>query len=207
MMPAMTRRTLATAAALAAALVGLAAAPVPAAAKPKETYIFLISRVDLAKGVPKDLGGEVSSRLRGAIDAHAEIDADLPKDAPDAASDPKKFKDYMKARRKRAFRLNVEVSQYSQELEAIPGRSDSQYLAVRISLRMFAEGYPERTMAIHGDGSATVKLEIGKQVRPADKKEANSSAIDEAVGKAISEVLLKLRQPPPSAKATKKRKT
>jgi hypothetical protein len=180
------------------------ARPAPASAS-KETYIFLVSRVDLKKSVPKELSQQVATRLRAAIDAHKDLEKTIPEGAPDPETQEAKFRSYLKARRKRVFKMNVEVTQYSQEVEPA-GKPNSQYVTVRVALRLFAETYPKRTMALHGDGSATVKIEVGMKVRPRDRVEANSAALDEAVAAAIEEVLLKLRQPPPAKKKRKSRR-
>ncbi len=194
---------------LAAALAVLAAAvavrPATARAKSKETYIFLVWKVGLENKTPKELSEMVATRLRTAIDAHKDIEAEVPQGAPDPESAPEKFKAYLKAKNMRAFRMNVQVTKYSQEVEPAPGKPGSQYLTVRVTLRLFAESYPARGLALTGDGSATVKLEIGKTARDADKKEANNAALDQAVAAAIEQVLVKLREPPPSSAKKKKK--
>jgi hypothetical protein len=202
-MATMRTRLSTLAAALAVIAAGLAAWPASAAAKPKETYIFLVWKVGLENKTPKELSEMVSTRLRSSIEAHKILPA-VPEGAPDPESAPDKFTAYLKAKNMRAFRMNVQVTKYSQDVEEAPGKPGSQYLTVRVALRLFAESYPARGMAMTGDGSATVKLEIGKTVRDADKKEANNSALDEAVNKAIEQVLVKLREPPPSSKKKKK---
>jgi len=204
-MATMRTRLSTLAAALALVFAGIAALPASARAKSKETYIFLVWKVGLENKTPKELSEMVATRLRSAIDAHKDIEPAIPAGAPDPEKDAEKFTAYLKAKKMRAFKLNVQVSKYSQELEAAPGKGDSQYLTVRVTLRLFAESYPARGMSWSGDGSATVKLEIGKTARDADKKEANSAALDEAVAKAIEQVLVKLREPPPSAAKKKKK--
>jgi hypothetical protein len=200
----MTRRIFAAGALVAlAALVGHR----PAGAKSRETYVFLISRVELAKDVPVEVEKLTAARLGAAIADHEDLEAALAERAPDPEAQPEKFKKYLKARRQRAFRVNVDVSQFSSELEPVRGgprgqaaRKDSQYLTVRVTLRLFGETVPDRTMAFTGDGSATVKLEIGKTVRPRDREEATAQALDQAVASAIAESLTKLKAPPPSTK-------
>jgi hypothetical protein len=184
---------------------GLTAAPAAAGARSKETYIFLIWKVGLENKTPKELSEMVATRLRAAIDAHPDIDPSVPQGAPDPEKDAEKFKAYLKAKNKRAFRMNVQVTKYSQDIEAAPGKPGTQYLTVRVSLRLFAESFPQRGLALTGDGSATVKLEIGKTASDADKKEANNSALDQAVTTAIEQILVKLREPPPSQPKKKKK--
>lgn len=203
-MATMRTRLSTLAAALAVVAAALAAWPASAGAKPKETYIFLVWKVGLENKTPKELSEMVSTRLRSAIEAHKILPA-VPEGAPDPEGEPDKFKAYLKSKNMRAFRMNVQVTKYSQDVEEAPGKPGSQYLTVRVALRLFAESYPARGMAMTGDGSATVKLEIGKTVRDADKKEANNSALDEAVNKAIEQVLVKLREPSPSSSKKKKK--
>ena len=203
-MTTMRTRLSTLAAALAVVAAALAAWPASARAKPKETYIFLVWKVGLENKTPKELSEMVSTRLRSAIEAH-KIQPAIPEGAPDPESEPDKFKAYLKAKNMRAFRMNVQVTSYSQDVEPAPGKPGSQYLTVRVALRLFAESYPARGMALTGDGSATVKLEIGKTVRDAEKKEANNSALDEAVNKAIEQLVAKLREPPPSSSKKKKK--
>jgi hypothetical protein len=206
-MATMRTRLSTLAAALAVLAAGLAIAPAGVSARSKETYIFLVWKVGLENKTPKELSEMVATRLRAAIDAHKDIEPAVPQGAPDPDKDAEKFKAYLKARNMRAFKMNVQVTQYSQAVEPAPGKpAGTQYLTVRVTLRLFAESFPQRGMALTGDGSATVKLEIGKTVRDADKKEANSAALDEAVAKAIEQVLVKLREPPPSQQSKKKKK-
>jgi hypothetical protein len=199
----MNRRSFAVGAALAA--LAVLAPSGSARARPRDTYVFLISRVDLGKGIPAEVKGQTSARVDAAILAHEELAPALGQDAPDPEAEPQKFKKYLKARRQRAFKVNVEVTQYSIELEPVPGArsTSSQYLTVRAAVRLFGETVPDRVMAFTGDGSATVKLEVGKTVRPRDRDEATSSALDQAVAGAIAQALRKLDEVPPSEKKKK----
>ena len=184
------------AASLVAAALGTAA---PAQARPaKETYVFLVSRVDLHAGLPAALEKQVGGRVQAAIEKHPELEPALPKGAPDPHAAPKKFKRYLKARHQQAFKVNIEVTEYSQEAEAAPAGKSGQYVTTRVSLRMFGETVPDRKMAFTGDGSATVKLEVGKTIRPRDREEGTSEALDGAVAQAIAESLRKLKLPPPT---------
>lgn len=195
----MTRRSFAFGAALAAFAV-LAPGDL-SLAKSRETYVFLISRVDLAEGVPKEVEAQVVARLGAAITGHQDLAPALPRSAPDPEAQPAKFKKYLKTRRQRAFKVNIAVSEYSMEVG--PGeasRPRSQYLTVRTTLQLFGETVPDRVMAFSGEGSATVKLEVGKNVRPRDREEASSAALDQAVAGAIGRSLVKLQEPPPSQK-------
>lgn len=187
----MIRPTLVVAAALAALAVSR-----PAHAKPRETYVFLLSRVDLAKAVPADLEAPVTARVGAAIAAREGLAARLPEGAPDPDAAPKKFKEYLKAKRHRAFKVNIEVSQFAAESEtSSTGARPTNYFTARVTLRLFGETVPDRTMAFTGDGSATVKIEVGKTVRQRDRDEAIAAALDQAAASAIDQSLRKLDQP------------
>lgn len=197
----MLRPTLVVAAAL-----GALAPMAPALAKPRETYVFLLSRVDLAKGLPADLEAPVTARVGAAIEARDGLTARVPEGAPDPDEAPKKFKDYLKARRHRAFKVNVEVTQFSAASEAgQAGSRPANYFTARVTVRLFGETVPDRTMAFTGEGSATVKIEVGKTVRQRDRDEAIAAALDQAAASAIDECLRKLEQPD-EAKGKKKGK-
>lgn len=198
----MIRPTLVVAAALAAL-----APSGPAQAKPRETYVFLLSRVDLAKGVPADLESSVTARVGAAIEGREGLAARLPEGAPDPEAAPKKFKDYLKARRHRAFKVNVEVTQFAAESEkGTTGARPATYFTARVTLRLFGETVPDRTMAFTGEGAATVKIEVGKTVRQRDRDEAIAGALDQAAASAIDESLRKLDQPDETKGKTKKKK-
>ena len=190
---------------VAAALASLAPSGL-AQAKPRETYVFLLSRVDLAKGVPADVEAPVTARVGAAIAAREGLAAQLPEGAPDPEAAPKKFKDYLKARRHRAFKVNVEITQFAAESETgATGGKPTNYFTARVTLRLFGETVPDRTMAFTGDGSATVKIEVGKTVRQRDRDEAIAAALDQAAATAIDESLRKLDQPAEETKGKKKK--
>ena len=134
------------AAALAVVFAGLAAVPASAGAKSKETYIFLVWKVGLENKTPKELSEQVATRLRSAIDAHKDIEPKVPDGAPDPEKDPEKFNAYLKGKKMRAFKMNVQVTKYSQDVEPGP-QADSKYVTVRVSLRLFAESYPGRGLS------------------------------------------------------------
>jgi hypothetical protein len=205
----MMRRSLAASAAL-IALTALVQSR-PAWAKSPETYVFLISRVDLGKGVPREVERHVLARLGAAIDQHEDLESKLAAGAPDPDQEPDKFKSYLKSRRLRAFRVNTEVTHFSSQVEPVAGdgpaaRRGDQYLTVRVTLRLFGEKVPDRTMAFTGDGSATVKLEIGKTVRESDREEATSAALDQAAREAIAQSLSRLQAPPAQEKKKRRKR-
>jgi hypothetical protein len=182
-------------AACAALALGLATPRVVDAAP--ETYIFLVSRVDLAaKGMPRPLADAVKAELAKAIDAHPELDGALPAGAPDPERAPDAFTAYLARRKQRAFKVNVEITDYASEIEERAGRD--RVLTVRVALKLFGETMPVRVMAFTGDGTATIKIEIGKTLRDKDRTYADQQALELAVSDAIKTSIERLREPPPS---------
>jgi hypothetical protein len=198
--PPGSRRAALLAAAGIALLALLLAAPAEARQsrkKKKETYIFLPTKVDLVKGVPASIEAPIRRQLTRAIEGHVDLEIRVADGAPDPEKESKKFEAYLKRRNQRCFKVNVEVTEYSIEVEDLDDRRGKR-VAVRVSLRLFGEAVPQRVMAFAGDGSATVKVDVGKTVRDRDRQYANDEAIQLAVADAIEASINKLREPPPS---------
>lgn len=189
-----------------ALVAALAVAPRTAdAGKPKRYHIDLIE-VTAAAGLPPEtadalpLTTEAWKKLLTSHPQMAPLDG-----APDAKADPKAFKKWL-ARKKiaGAYRMNVEITSYEEEVE---DKDDSlnqeKRLVVRLGLRTFGETYPDRVMGFAAEGSSTIKVDIGKKLRPADRTFAIKSAVEGAVADAMTASLTKLALPPPSQKPKK----
>lgn len=189
-----------------ALLVGATLTASPAAhaqGKRAQQYGFLIASVQAADGVPEDAASAVRARLIAAVDAHERLVATLPADAPDPAADPSGFAAYMKRLKLTPYRVTVEITEHVTEAEDGPR---GQRLAASVGLRMFGETMPERVMAFSAAGSATIKLDVGKTVRPRDIEVASRDAIAQAVDDALAQAVQRLdEKQKPAGKAKKKR--
>ena len=105
------------------------------------------------------------------------------------------FKKALKKKRLSAYRVNVEVTAYSTATEQLPAPRKGKRVEVSVSLRMFGETIPDRIMAFTGEGSATIKLEIGAKFRPRDQQAADHDAIEIAVEDALATSLAQLAKP------------
>jgi hypothetical protein len=189
-------------AAVAAALLVTRAAD---AAKPKRYHIALIE-VTAAAGLPAETADAIpltTAEWQKVLTTHPQM-ASLD-GAPDAKSEAKKWKKWLaKKKIAGAYRMNVEITQYEEVVEdKEPGLSQEKRLVVRLGLRTFGETYPERVMAFAAEGSATIKIDVGKKVRPADRSFAIKTAVEGAVADAMTASLTKLALPPPSNKPKK----
>jgi hypothetical protein len=173
--------------------------PSAAHAAPKgERFYFLLTAVDLKEGIPQSIAERVRARLLEEFSANAAILTEYPPGAPDPETSPKQFKKFLTKHKIRAFKVRVEVLEYERSTEQLTGRA-GQYLRVGIKLHMFGETIPDRVMAFTGSGAATIKVEVGKKVRPREEEVAHQEAVTPAVNEAVEQSLHKLRMPPPMA--------
>lgn len=176
------RIALAAAALAMTVLIALSAAQ----AKNQRTYFFLLHEVKLVgTDLPPELVEQVRGQIVKSLAQHERLTSALPADAPDPKADPKGFEQYIKKNRIQPYRVNVEVTAYSRDSEAIDEPRKGTRLEVSVSLRTFGETMPKRVMAFSGDGSATIKVEVGKRVRDRDWEYANQQAIELAVAEAL----------------------
>ena len=183
-----------------AAAVALAAAP--AAAKPHhkaKRYHFQLADVTTKAGVAAGPGTEAATRVKAEaakqIAANPQLLATLD-GAPDPASAPAAFQKYLlKHGITGAYKVSIEVTEATEEVEPVLDKPSTQRIVVHLSLHMFGEVIPTRKMGFTGDGSAVVKVEIGKKVRKRDRDYTWDSAAQEAMTKAIEESLHKLSLP------------
>lgn len=177
-------------------VVGLSAA---SAAKPKRYHIELIE-VTAAAGLPAETAEvipTVTAEWTKVLAAHPQL-ATLD-GAPDPKGAPKPFKKWLaKKKIAGAYRMNVEITSYEEEVEdKDPTVNQEKRLIVRLGLRTFGETMPDRVMAFAAEGSATIKVDIGKKLRPADRNFAIHAAVEGAVADAMTASLAKLALPPP----------
>jgi hypothetical protein len=187
---------------VAAAVLAVAAGPAEAAKK-KNKYFFELAEVKAADALGKtgkDLIPVAQTQVGKSISTHEQIVTELA-GAPDRAN-AKAFKAYLKKKKVAgAYRVNVEVIAFEEEIEE---KDDSlnkeKRLIIRLSLRTFGETIPDRVMGFSGEGSATVKLDIGKKLRPKDREYAINQAVELAMTDALASSMQKLAKPPPPPK-------
>ena len=181
----------------------LVASPTARAQAKGAQYGFVIANVQAGDSVPKNVADELRARLIAAIDDHERLVATLPADAPDPAAAPDKFAAYMKRRKITPYRVTIEITEYHKEQGDGPR---GQRLSAGVSLRMFGETMPVRVMAFSAAGSATVKLDVGKTVRPRDVEIANRDAIAQAVDDALAESVQRLDEKQKQGRGAKKKR-
>ena len=78
--------------------------------------------------------------------------------------------------------------------------AQNHFLRLSSRLRTFGETIPDRIMAFSGSGSAQVKVDIGKKLRPADTEYANREAATLAIAEALERSIKKLQEKPAKPK-------
>ncbi|HTJ43262.1 MAG TPA: hypothetical protein VL463_14250 [Kofleriaceae bacterium] len=173
----------------------------PADAKPKKKYHFALDEVRAGKDVTADLATEVVPRLEAQAEkllgGNPQIVVNI-SDAPDPEKDAPGFTKYLaKKKIEGAYKVTIEITAATEELEPVEAKPNTQRISVHLEVHMFGEAMPTRKMGFYGDGSSTIKMEIGKKLRPKDRDAAWDDAASEALTKAIDESLTKLSLPPP----------
>ena len=180
----------------------LAVASRPADAKPKKKYHFELEDVRAGKDITADLAGEATPRVKAQtqklIENNAQIVVDLVGTPPDPTADANGFQKWLANNKiDGAYKVTVEITAATEEVEAVEDKPNTQRIVVHLEVHMFGETMPQRKMGFYGDGSSTIKEEIGKKLRPKDRDAAWDDAATEALTKAIDESLQKLSVPPP----------
>jgi len=154
-----------------------------------------LTAVTVAEDVIADLGlvtEVVEQRAREALAAHPQLVVSR-EGAPDPATDAKGFAKWLKKQKlATAFKVNIEIIDASEEVEPDPRTPGGQRLTVKLGIRMFGERMPVRGMAFTGEGSATIKQQIGKKIRDADRRYTWDSAAQQAMAQAITVSLSKI---------------
>lgn len=205
MMAPMTRfRQQAIAWLCAAVTCALFATPSQARRSPQK-FLYEITQVKLASGIPAAVKSRAKDRLAVAIDKHDRLIGELSGDAPDPDKNPKAYKAYLRKHRLRAFKVNLEIESYRSTVEPAAAPKTGKQIVVHVALRLFGETIPDRRMAFTGDGSATIKVEVGSHVREADSLYAEKQAVDLAIAAAITHSIEKLEGKAPTSRRTRQK--
>jgi hypothetical protein len=180
--------------------VGIALAPAAADAAPKpKKYHFEVSEVTARPEVAADVAAIAQPRVKAQIDkafaSHDQLVFTLD-GAPDPKTSAEAYRKYIERKGlSGSFLVTIEITEASQALEAMPDRPKEQRLTVHLALHTLGEAIPGRTMGFTGDGTATIKIEIGKTLRDKDRDYAWDQAAELAVADAIKTSLAQLDKP------------
>jgi hypothetical protein len=167
----------------------LVALTATATAQPKKKYHFDLAAVNAKPEIKPDVAKSAVPRIQDqakkAFETHPQLVAKLD-DAPDWKTAADAYRKYLaKKGIAGAFHVTVDVTDAFEELQPVTDKANTQRLVVKVSVHLLGETMPGRTMAFTGDGSATIKQEIGKKLSERDRKfawdDAAKAAIDDAM--------------------------
>ncbi len=168
-------------------LVALVALVSTATAAPKK-YHFKLAAVTAKSEVKADVAKEatprVESQVKKTFETHKQLVPTLD-GAPDPDAKAESFRKFLTAKGlSGAYLVTVEITEASIELVPVESKPGTQRLVVRVAVHLLGENIPGRTMGFTGDGSATIKQEVGKKIRDRDREftwdEAAKAAVDDA---------------------------
>lgn len=159
-----------------------------ATAAPKK-YHFKLAAVTAKTEVKADVAKEATPRVEAQVkktfETHKQLVATLG-GAPDPDAKAEAYRKFLKSKGvSGAYLVTVEITEASIELVPVESKPGTQRLVVRVAVHLLGENIPGRTMGFTGDGSATIKQEVGKKVRDRDREftwdEAAKAAVDDAM--------------------------
>jgi hypothetical protein len=204
-------------AAFAASVTLLAGAAVtPAVAAPKKSsvsagkkyfwsIIGVFPKATIDPAIATQLKPVVLAQVTKTLAAHPQIAAALP-DGSDV-NNPDAFKRMLsKAKIAGAYTVSVDISDASEEIIPIENKPGELKLVVRLSVHLLGEVMPDKTIGFTGDGSATIREEVGKKLRPNDRDFVWAAAVEGAVNDAVATAMKTLSKPAPAPPRKPKRK-
>jgi len=182
------------------AVVGLAlsSAATSAEAAPKKKYYFELAAVtakpEVKADAAKNATPRVEAQVKKAFSAHPQLVA--LEGQPDWRTQTEPYRKFLKQKGvAAAYLVTVELTEASEEIQPMPDKPNSQRIVVRVALHMLGESIPAKTMGFTGDGQATIKVEVGKKIRDADREYAWAQASEAAVNDAMATVFKQLAVP------------
>lgn len=154
-------------------------------------YYFLLDDIILKNDAPELLDPLIRKQAKKFVAKHARLVSELPEGAPDPRAEPAKFEKFVKKSGIEPYGIRLEIISYEQEVEPNP-RKSGNIIKVAISMRVLGVTLSKSTFGFTGEGSATIKAEVGKRVRKRDIKFTNDDALVIAVGEAMDMAVKRL---------------
>ncbi|MBA3462592.1 MAG: hypothetical protein H0T46_21730 [Deltaproteobacteria bacterium] len=167
-------------------------------AAPKKKYYFELAAVTAKPEVKADVAKSATTRVEAQVKKAFAAHAQLVKleGQPDWRTSTEPYRKFLKKKGvASAYLVTVELTDASMEVVPMEDKPSSQRIVVRIGIHMLGESIPARTMGFTGDGSATIKVEVGKKIRDADYEYAWAQAAEAAVADAMVTVFKQLAIP------------
>ncbi|CAN5887063.1 hypothetical protein BH11MYX2_BH11MYX2_34790 [soil metagenome] len=180
------------------AILGVAAPPA-SAAPAKKKYHFDLAAVTAKDEVKADVAKEAQPRIEAQVKKqfanHPQLVGDIG-DAPNPDSKADAYRKYIKAKGvSGSYLVTVEITEASIEIVPEERKPGTLRISVHVGVHFLGENVPGRTMGFTGDGSATIKQEVGMKVRDKDREYTWDQAAEVAVDDAMKTVFKQLAVP------------
>jgi hypothetical protein len=156
-----------------------------------------------AQGPQDDKAGAMAlGFLREALGKRPEVTLDLgiPLDNPEAV------KAEVKRRGLRAYELTLRVLKQERTVKPPAPGGKFRLLEQNVRLSLVGDTYPDKMLALGGDGESTVQIEIGSTVNERQENEVLTEAFKDAIEQAVKQGMAKLTAGPPKAPKSPPRK-
>lgn len=170
-----------------------------AAAPNKKKFHFDLAEVTakptIKPALAKAATARVETQVRRAFETHPQLVAKLD-GAPDWKTAADAYRKFLASKGLAgAYHVTVDITEATEEVVAMEGRTNTQRLVVRVAIHMLGETMPGRTMGFTGEGQATIKQEIGRTLHDRDRQYAWDSAAEAAIADAMGTVFKQLAVP------------
>lgn len=206
-----------------AALVQLALVPAGSAQAAGPRYFMKLGEVEFATGavrvnVPKGDGAAGADAGKSALDdkagpmAREFLRAALAKrpevtlELGASLDDPAAVKAEVKRKNLRAYELTLRILKQERSVKPPPAGKKFQLLEQNIRLSLVGVTFPEKLLALGGDGESTVQIEVGNPINERQESEVLTEALKDAIEQAVKQGMAKLIAGPPKAPKSPPRK-
>lgn len=140
-----------------------------------------------AKG-PAQLARELlSEALRKRPEVTLELEASL--------DNPEAVKAECKRKGLKPYEVNLRVLRMDRSVKPPPQGKKFRMLEQNVKLSLVGVTFPEKMLALGGDGESTVQIEVGQDVSATQEQEVLEEALKDAIEQAVKQGLAKLSMP------------
>jgi len=163
-----------------------AAAPPPAATAPPAAATLLTR--DEEKALAKEM-------LIAALRKRPEVTLELATPLTDISGVTAE----VKRKGLKAYEVGLRVLRLERTVRPPTGGKKFRLLEQDAKLSLVGSTFPEKLLALGGDGESTVQIEVGNQINQRQEREVLEEALKDAIEQAVKQGMAKLSAPPGKA--------
>jgi hypothetical protein len=140
-----------------------------------------------AKGPAQLARDLLSEALRKRPEVTLELEASL--------DNPEAVKAECKRKGLKPYEVNLRVLRMDRSVKPPPPGKKFRMLEQNVKLSLVGVTFPEKMLALGGDGESTVQIEVGQDVSATQEQEVLEEALKDAIEQAVKQGLAKLSMP------------